>query len=99
MKIDNEINKDITLFCSQSCTIRRKIHQVQMNLLGEIYKVKMVEKRLNEIAAESLNFRTRLIKFVEKFQSEFTWVESNSTFPEHFPQKTSKGLKIEMELL
>ena len=62
LKIENERQLDITHFCNQAYIIRRKIHQVQVSLTTEIYKVKMAERRLNEIAAESLDFITRLLK-------------------------------------
>ena len=55
--------------------------------------------RLKAIATESLNFRKGLMQFREKVKIQLTWIESNSKFSEHLPQKTSKGIKIEMALL
>ena len=39
------------------------------------------------------------MEFGEKVKSQLTWVEANSKFPEHPPQKTIEGIKIEMALL
>ena len=46
LKVENERQLDITPFCAQACTIRINIHQVQINIAGEIYKVKTTETRL-----------------------------------------------------
>ena len=55
--------------------------------------MKREETRLNEIGDASLNFRKELLEFGKKVQIQLTWVESNSTFPKHLPQKTAGGLK------
>ena len=44
LKMASERNPDITPFCNQSCSIRRNIHQVQLKLAEEIYKVKQAKK-------------------------------------------------------
>ena len=83
----------------KACNIQKKMHQVQIKLLDEIYKVKPIVTRLEEIEIESQSFRKRIIEFRGKVQSQLTWVEDNSTFPEYFPMKTTRDLKIEMALL
>ena len=83
--VENEGQLDITPFRAQACTIRRNIHQVQINLSGEIYKVNTTETRLNEIVANSLNFITRMIEVAKKVQIHLTWVEAILMFPEHLP--------------
>ena len=45
------------------------MHQVQIKLSDEIYKVKPIVIRLEEIAIESLDFRKILIEVGEKVQS------------------------------
>ena len=70
-----------------------------MSLVEEIYKVKQEETRLNEIGDRSLSFREGLLEVGKKFQSQLTWVEANSSFLEHLPQKTTGSLKIELALL
>ena len=72
LKIANEKKLDIMPSCDQACKIWRKIHQVQVNLLGKIYKVKLAETRLNEIAVESLSLRKQLIKVFENVQIQLT---------------------------
>ena len=54
---------------------------------------------MNEISAVSIDFREGLLKVAEKVQGQLTWVEANSTFLEHLPQKTAEGLKTEISLL
>ena len=69
LKTTNERNPDITPFHDQAFLIRRKNHQAKLKLAEEIYKVKQVETRLNEIAEKSLNFREGLLEVGKKFQS------------------------------
>ena len=99
LKTTNERQPDITPFHDQACLIRRKIHPVQLSLIEDIYKVKHAEIRLNEIEEKSLSFMEGLLEVGKKVQSQLTWVEANSNFPKHLPQKTAVGLKIELELL
>ena len=99
LKIANEKKQDITHFCDQACKIRRKIHQAQVNLTGEIYKVRFIIMRLEEIVAESLNFRIGLMEVGGKVKIQLTWIEAKSKFPEHLPHKTTEGIKSEMALL
>ena len=54
---------------------------------------------MKRFAAESLSFRTRLLKVSKQVQIQLTWIESNSTFPKHLRQKAVDGLTIEMDLL
>ena len=68
LKIANEKKKDITPFHDQAYKIRRKIHQAQGNLSGEIYKVILIVKRLKLITAESLNFRNGLMEVGENIK-------------------------------
>ena len=59
----------------------------------------MMEIRLKVIATKSLNFRKGLMEVGEKLKIQLTWIEANSKFLEHLPQKTVEGIKIEMALL
>ena len=59
-----------------------------MTLTGEIYKVRLMMTRLRVIAAKSLDFRKGLMEVGEKVKIQLTWMEANSNFPEHMPQKT-----------
>ena len=76
LKVANEKKKDITHFCNQSCEIRRKIHQDQVTLIREIYKVRLIMTRLKDIAAESLNFRIGLMEVGGKVKIQLTWIEA-----------------------
>ena len=67
--------------------------------MEEFYKIKQAETRSQEIPAISIDFKTTLLEVVEKVQGKLTWIEANAVFPEHLPQKTTKVLRIELELL
>ena len=83
--MDNEKQPDITPFCGQACLMQRKIHQVQLKLAEEVYKIKKMEARLKEISDNSSDFRKGLLEFAELVQSQLTWIGSNSIFPDHMP--------------
>ena len=46
VKIANELKQDITPFRDQACKIQKKMHQVQIKLSDEIYKVNPIVIRL-----------------------------------------------------
>ena len=77
-----ERQHDITPFHDQACLIQRNIHQVQLKIAEEIYKIKQAETRLKEISTLSIDFSLRMLNVVEKVQGQLIWVESNSSFPE-----------------
>ena len=51
LKIANERQVYITPFQEKAFLIRRKIYQVQLKLVEEVYKIKQAETRLKEIFA------------------------------------------------
>ena len=66
LKAANERHLDITPFQEQEFLIWWKIYQVQLKLVEEVYKIKQVESRLQEISAISIDFRTKLLEVAEK---------------------------------
>ena len=62
LKTTNERQLDITPFREKSFLIRRKIYQVQLKLAKEVYNIKQVETRLQEISEISIDFRTMLLE-------------------------------------
>ena len=78
LKIANERNPDITSFCDQSFMIRKNIHQFQVSLVDEIYKVKLAKTRLKQITDDSLSFREGLLEVGKKVQIHLNWMEANS---------------------
>ena len=99
LKIANEKQPGITPFRSQSYLLQRKINQVQLKLLEEIYKIKQIEVRLKEIENDLSEFRKILSEFIELMQSQLAWIGTNSFFPDNMPQNTIGELKMELELL
>ena len=45
------------------------------------------------------NLREGILKVPEKVQGQLTWIEANVAFPVYLLQNTTKGLRIELELL
>ena len=87
LKIANEKKKGITPFCDQAYKIQRNIHQSQVNLTGDIYKVRLIMTILEYIAVESMNLRIGLMEVGGKVKIQLTWIEANSKFSYHLPQK------------
>ena len=61
------------------------MHQVQLKLTDEIYKIQQEEARLKKIFAVSTDFIEGLLKVIEKVQGQLTWLEANATFLEGLP--------------
>ena len=79
---------DVTLLQEHALLLERKIYQVQLKLIEEVYKIKQVETRLQEILVTSTNFRTRTEGIAEVIQAQLAWLETNEELLENAPQKS-----------
>ena len=61
--------------------------------------MRLMMERMNVIVSESLSFRKGILDIAEKVTSQIAYRETNSRLPDHFPHKTTKDMKLEMELL
>ena len=57
LKVFKEKQLDLIPFHSQSYLMQRKIHQVQLKLVGDLYRIKKIEVRLKEITDNSSGFK------------------------------------------
>ena len=79
--------------------IRKKIYQLQLKLAEEVYKIKQVEARLQEISVISTEFKTRTQEIAKAIQGQQTWLETNKELPENVPKKSPERLQIEYDLM
>ena len=99
LKMANEKHPNITPFHCQAYLMHTKIHQVQLKMVEEVFKIKQIEARLKEIEDRSLDFMKEFSEVTELVQSQVTWIGANSVFPKHMPQKTAGELQMELALL
>ena len=64
----NEWMMDITLLRKNSLLLRGKIYQVQVKLIEEIFKIKQVEARLQEISVVATEFKEKTHENAETIQ-------------------------------
>ena len=72
---------------------------MQVQIMGEVFKVKQVEDRLQEISATTTVFKDKTQDIVEFIQGWLTWLEMTKEPPENTPVKTPNRLHIEYELI
>ena len=72
--------------------LRSKIYQVQVQIAGEVFKVKQVEDRLQEISARATEFKDKTQDIVEFIQGRLTWLEMTKEPLEKTPVKTPEIL-------
>ena len=79
---------DIAPLREQALLLRGKIYQVQVKLVEEVFKIKQVEARLQEISIVATEFKARTQEIVETIQGQLTWLETNKEPPENAPMKS-----------
>ena len=57
--------------------LRGKIYQVQVKLAEEVFKIKQVEDRLQEISVVATEFKAKTQDIAETIQSQLNWLETN----------------------
>ena len=60
LKVANERKMDIEPLREHALFLRGKIYQVQVKLEEEVYRIKQVESRLQEISVISIEFKTKI---------------------------------------
>ena len=90
---------DITHLREHALLLRNKIYQVQVKLTEEVYGIKKVEARLQDISVISTEFKTRTQKIAETIQGQLTWLETNKELPENAPMKNPQKLQIEHDII
>ena len=72
---------DITSLREHALLLRGKIYQVHMKLKEEVYQIKQVEAKLQEISMISTEFKARTQEIAETIQGQLTWLETNKDLP------------------
>ena len=90
---------DITPLHEHALMLKNKIYQAQLKVTEEVYKIKQEKSRLQEISAISTNFRTRTQEIEKNIQVHLSQLETNAEILENAPQKSTKNLQIEYELM
>ena len=99
MKATNERKMDITPLREHALSLRNKIYQVQVKIVGDDYRIKKVEARLQEISVISTEFKARTHEILETIQGQLTWLETNKEFPENAHMKSPERLHIEYDTI
>ena len=79
--------------------LRNKIHQMQLLMVEERYKVKQIEIRLEEIINIASYFLDRTQDILETIEGRMTWVETNKEPPTDVPPKDLDMIKLEYKLI
>ena len=92
MKVANGQRTYITPLTKHALFLKNKIYEMQVQIAGEVFKVKQVEDRLQEISATAIEFKEKTQDIVEVIQGRLTWLEMNKEPPENTPVKAPKRL-------
>ena len=99
MKAVNERKMDITPLKEHALSLRNKIYQVHVKLAEEVYRIKQVEAKLQEISMISTEFKARTQEIAETIQGQLTWLETNKELRENTPMKSPERLQIEYDII
>ena len=83
---------DIEPLREHAFLLRGNIYQVQVKLAEEVYRIKQVESRLQEISVISIEFKTRTQEIAETIKGQLTWLETNKEILENAPMKSPERL-------
>ena len=68
LKVENQKRIHITPLTKHALFLRNKIYQIQVQIMREVFKVKQVEDRLQEISATATEFKDKTQDVVEVIQ-------------------------------
>ena len=99
LKVENEKITDINPLKKHALMLRNKIYQMQLQIAGEVLKVRQVEARLEEISGIASQFKDKTQGIMEILQGRSTWLETTKEPPADAPIKDSERVKLEYELI
>ena len=79
--------------------LRKRIHQIQIQIEDEICKVLQIDTRLEEIVNTTSYFLDRTQDILEILKGRMVWVETTKESPTDLAIKDQQTLKHECELL
>ena len=92
LKAANEQRTYITPLTKHALFLGNKIYQMHVQIAGEVFKVKQVEDRLQEISATATEFKDKTQDIVEVIQGQLAWLETTKEPLENTPVKAPKRL-------
>ena len=72
---------------------------MQVQIAEEVFKVRQVEARLQEISITATEFKDKTQEVVEVIQGLLTWLETTKELLENTPVKDPASLQLEYELM
>ena len=99
LKATNERKMDIAPLRNHALLLRGKIYQVQVKLAEEVFKIKQVEARLQEISVVATEFKAKTQDIAETIQGQLTWLETNKEPSKNTPVKNPERLQLEYDLM
>ena len=89
---------DIEPLKKHALMLQKKIHQMQLQMVEERFKVQQIDIRLEEIV-NTTYFLDRTQDILETLQGRMTWVETNKESPTDISVKDLETLKLEYKLI
>ena len=79
--------------------LRRKIHQIQLQIAKERLKVQQIDIKLEEIVSTTSYFLDRTHDILETLQGRMAWAEANKEYLADIFVKDQETIKQEYELI
>ena len=94
-----EQEADVEPLKKHSLTLKNKIHQMQLQMVEDRFKVKQIEIRLEEIINTASYFLDRTQDILETLQGRMIWVETNKESPTDISVTDPEMIKLEYKLI
>ena len=98
LKLDIEQKVDIEPLKKHALMIRNKIHQIQLQIAEERFKVQQIDIRLEEIVSTTSYFLDRTQNILETLRRRMAWVDANKESPTDICVKDQDTIRQEHEL-
>ena len=92
LKARNDQKTDLEPLTKHALLLRGGIYQMQVQIAEEVFKVRQVEARLQEISVTTTDFKDKTQEVLEVIQGRLTWLETTKEIPENTPVKNKKRL-------
>ena len=99
LKLAMEHKVDIEPLKKHDLTLRKNIHQMQLQMMEKRFKVQQIDIRLEEIVNTTSYFLDRTQDILETLQGRMTWVETNKESPADTPIQDLEMIKLDYELI
>ena len=90
---------DIEPLKKHALMLKRKIHQIQLQIAEERLKFQQIEIRLEEIVSTTSYFLDRTQDILETLRGRMDWAEANKEHPADILVKYQETIKQEYELI